>query len=138
MTGLTAMREGRLRRVALLLLACALFLRILVPAGWMPQASATGVALKWCGESGRALPDEARAQLAKALGDHGPQKHDAAPEHPCPFAVAAVALPAPDVSAALAEPYSCDETAPVRLSAVAPGLGLAAPPPFSTGPPLLG
>ncbi|UYY59077.1 hypothetical protein [Sphingomonas sp. S2-65] len=138
MRGLSTMRAGRLRRVALLLLACALFLRVMVPAGWMPQASASGVALKWCGESGRALPEEARAELAKALGAHGQQKHDAAPEHPCPFAVAAVALPAPEVSAALALPHACDDVAPALVSAVAPGLGLAAPPPFSTGPPLLG
>jgi len=127
------------QRLALLLVACALLLRIAVPAGWMPQASATGLTLSWCADSGRSGPaalGEAKALLAKALGK------PVAPEHKsgdqlCAFAMAAQPIAPVD---ALAVPLPQPRAEPVRharLEAL-PGRGLAAPPPLATGPPLLG
>lgn len=124
-------------RWPLLLVACALLLRMVVPAGWMPQAGATGVTLSWCDESGTraAVPEEAKALLAKAIGksDH---KQTKVGDGPCAFAGAAQALTFAD---AIALPLPAVEAAtilPTPLS-VSPGCGLAAPPPHSTGPPTL-
>lgn len=123
--------------MALLLIACALLLRIMVPAGWMPQIGGGQVSLSWCADSGLSGPAalaEAKALLAKATGEK--PAHKPAPDHPCAFAGAAQQLamveaaivpPAPIVHAPRLHP---------RLT-TAPGRGLAAPPPRSTGPPLL-
>lgn len=126
-----------LRRVALFLVACALVLRLLVPSGWMPVAHANGVTLNWCSGVSHTVPVEAEAMLAEALADKAPPKHKPAPDQPCAFAAAA--QPA-DTLAALPVfvPPTAHEQAPaLPLVAAFPGLGLAAPPPLSTGPPRL-
>lgn len=129
-------KTGR-RRWALCLVACALLLRMFVPAGWMPQANAAGITLSWCDETGTrtAVPEEAKALLAKAMGEpkHSEKKTG---DGACAFAgaaqpltfVEAIALPLPAV-----EPTTM---LPTQLP-VSPGCGLAAPPPHSTGPPAL-
>lgn len=128
------------QRLALLLVGCALLLRILVPAGWMPRGAAGQVALSWCADSGYSGPvalAEAKALLAEAVGKSAPAEHQKSPDQPCSFAIAAqpvapvepLVLPAPLPAATL--PIS------VRFDP-APGAGLAAPPPLATGPPLLG
>lgn len=133
MTGMGGMRQGGWRRVALLLLACALLLK--VPAGWMPQASASGVTLGWCSGTTHAVPEEARALVAKALGERDrPAKPQS--EQPCAFAAAAQPLAAADPVPAILPP--ADAEAPVFAPfALIPGRGLAAPPPRATGPPTL-
>lgn len=125
------------RRVALFLVACALALRLLMPAGWMPVANANGVALNWCSGVSHAVPAEAEALLAAALGDKAAPKHKSASDQPCAFAAAA--QPA-DTLAALPIVISpaTEANAPTPPGFVTfPGRGLAAPPPLSTGPPLL-
>jgi len=124
------------RRVALFLVACALVLRLLAPAGWMPVANAHGVTLNWCSGVSHAVPAEAEAMLAAALDDKTP-KHKPVTDQPCAFAAAAqpadtlVALP-------VVVPPTAETDAPALPALVAfPGRGLAAPPPLSTGPPLL-
>ncbi len=127
-----------MQRVALMLVACALLLRILVPAGWMPVANASGIAFNWCSDSsGSAVQLRAAALLSKAVGkEQAPDPAPASDHQPCAFAAAA--QPVTGVAAAeLAPPPAPDRVAALpRLTAV-PGRGLAAPPPLSTGPPLL-
>ena len=136
MVDLGRLRNGEWRRAALLLAACALLFRIAIPAGWMPQASAGGVTLGWCSGTTHAVPAEARAMVAKALGDRkAPSKP--VPEQPCAFAAAAQAMPTVDAAPAIVPPVPATDAAPETIAIVFPGRGLAAPPPLSTGPPLL-
>lgn len=65
----STMTETSGRRVALFLVACALVLRLPVPAGWMPVATARGVTLNWRSGVSHAVPAEAEAMLAAAMGD---------------------------------------------------------------------
>ncbi|WP_026359353.1 hypothetical protein [Sphingomonas sp. PR090111-T3T-6A] len=131
-------RPARPRTIALALLACALTLRLLVPAGWMPVADAQGLHLVLCSGSGPLEMPSAHAMTGmKGMHHHG--HHDPSmPDHPCAFAGLGVAL---------AEPLLPLLALPVRAVAVrldhagemvAIGRGLAAPPPPATGPPALG
>lgn len=125
--------SGTRRRIALILLACALLLRL--PAGLMPEANAQGVSIGWCNAvSGEAMA-EGKALFEKALvGKSAPnQKHT--PDQPCPFAAAAQPIAAAD-PAPLIAPLAVKPLAPPTPFATAPGRGLVAPPPFATGPPL--
>ena len=128
------------QRLALLLVGCALLLRIVVPAGWMPQAAAGQLTLSWCADSGYGGPaalTEARALLAKAVGTPAPAEHQKSPDQPCAFAMAAQPL-APTDPLALPVPLPAAEPIRAVPFATRPGAGLAAPPPLATGPPLLG
>lgn len=120
-------RAGQGRVIALL--ALALFVRALVPTGWMPVATANGVRMELC--AGQAMPTQAMAGM-KHGHDQGKQ---ALPDHPCAFAglglAADIAPPLVVVALALMPPPML---APRGL-AVAVGRGLAAPPPPATGPP---
>ncbi|HWI86720.1 MAG TPA: DUF2946 family protein [Sphingomonas sp.] len=126
------------------LVALALAVRLLVPAGYMPMAGQAG--LEICAGQTADLPVVASmpSMAMPAMGhmpmkgmDHGrhvPGDHD----HDCGFAAAvggAGALPTLILPAALAPVAS--PAAFVRHFITRPGLGLAAPPPPKTGPPLL-
>ncbi len=127
------------QRLALLLVGCALLLRMAAPAGWMPQVGAGQVTLSWCADSGlggQAALGEAKALLAKALGKPAPDKHDKS-DQPCAFAMAAQPLANADPLVLSLPSTRAEPARHVRL-APAPGRGLAAPPPLATGPPLLG
>ncbi|WP_404338904.1 hypothetical protein AB2M62_07240 [Sphingomonas sp. MMS12-HWE2-04] len=130
----TTLASTNWRRAALLLVACALLLRI--PAGWMPVAHAQGVTLSWCSGVSHSVPAEAEALLAAALGDKAAPKHKPAPDLPCAFAAAAQPMAAADPLPAILAPEMA-EPAAFAARALIPGRGLAAPPPRSTGPPLL-
>ena len=125
------------RHALILAVGCALMLRILIPAGWMPIADAHGLRIVLCGGTG---PVE--AQVDHAAEGHHPAAHhkksDDRTSHtdqPCAFAGMALpwtgtdlaALPLPFALAALASPLAAE--------LVAIGRGLAAPPPPPTGPP---
>ncbi|AQR72912.1 hypothetical protein [Sphingomonas sp. LM7] len=138
MTERTDLGRNSWQRLALLLVGCALLLRIAVPAGWMPQVSAGHVTLSWCadsGFSGGGALAEAKALLADAVGKPAPAEHKAS-DQPCAFAMAAqpIAPPAPVILPQLLP--AAEPVRHVRFEA-APGRGLAAPPPLSTGPPRL-
>ncbi|RYE03561.1 MAG: hypothetical protein EOP61_04115 [Sphingomonadales bacterium] len=122
------------RRAALLLLACALLLKF--PAGWMPEARAGGISMGWCNAVSPEAQSEGKALLEKALADRSSPKQKHASDQPCTFAAAAQPLAAADPQPELAPVAT---PAPVFVAALAamPGRGLAAPPPLSTGPPLL-
>jgi len=121
------------RRIALVLLACALLLRF--PAGWMPEASAQGVSIGWCNAvSGEAMA-EGKALFEKALAGKPKPKQKHAPDQPCPFAAAAQPIASAD-SAPLIAPLAVKPLALRPVFVSSPGRGLVAPPPFATGPPL--
>lgn len=125
------------------LLAFALAVRLLVPAGYMPMAGKAG--LEICAEQTRDMPD--MSSMAGMSGmhaihgaampgmDHGkdmPGDHD----HDCGFgaAVGGVAQLPSLILPALLAPIAATLSFVPQIMAH-PGLGLAAPPPPKTGPP---
>lgn len=118
------------RALAGLLVALALFVRAMVPAGYMPGGAGRQIQVAICADASGmaqtvAIPlDDAGKQAA----EH-PAKHSA-----CAFAGMA-ALDAP--IAALDAPLLPQPATPAPLAALAVniGQGLAAPPPYQTGPP---
>ncbi len=135
-------RPGRPRTIALAVLACALALRLLIPAGWMPVADAQGLHLVLCSGSGPLELPVAPHAMAGMAHHHGHGQHDhhhqGMPDHPCAFAGLGLALTDP-VLPAIAPVQLVVETLLAPLpTAVSIGRGLAAPPPPPTGPPALG
>jgi hypothetical protein len=122
--GPTAFLRARPR--AAILLAAALFLRLLVPSGYMVGSAAGAPALVPC-------PAAVAAPVMPHRGHHqGPASHA---EAPCPFAaLAAPALPPAD-PLALAPPGPDFALAPAWLPAENLAPGAAAAPPPATGPP---
>ncbi|WP_162875424.1 hypothetical protein [Sphingomonas crusticola] len=131
------------------LVALALAVRLIVPAGFMPMAG--HAALEICaGQTpdlpsagpmaampGMAAMDHAAPAHAMDHGDHG-KPMSGASDHDCGFAAAvggAGALPTLILPAMLA-PVALP-AAFLRTLLVRPGHGLAAPPPPKTGPPIL-
>jgi len=121
-------------RIAIMLLACTLLLRVLVPAGWMPTTGADGLTrLTLCsGMSVQTVWVDRDGKLHKETpaGDH----HD---PQPCSYAGLAQSLdgPPPLVLALSAAPAGPVALVARQISAI--GHGLAAPPPPATGPPSL-
>ena len=105
----------------LLALACALFLRALVPAGWMPATSGGEFAIQPC-------PAATPEPLTHTAGHHH-GKHDSFAEHSgdCAFAPLLTALVAIEALAPLPMPI---------VSASLP-FGTFDSPTFKTGPPAL-
>lgn len=135
-------RVRRLPLPALALLGMALLLRALVPMGWMPAHAATGVAIELC--SGR-MPSASDPQLRAAQTlldaalagtadskDHGGKSKD----QPCTFAgLTPVGGPPADIIDP--SPAAMPSALIPALHPTAIGRGLPAPPPPSTGPPVL-
>jgi hypothetical protein len=122
-----------------LLLALALLTRLLIPAGWMPGANASGFRLELCSGFGPPPPAMLKAaeDVAKRLNGskHG-GKDRANGDQACGFGALALgweAISAP----AIAAPGIAAAAWPFRTFSVAVGRGLAAPPPPSTGPPAI-
>lgn len=134
---LTRTRHGLL----LAALLCVLLARTAVPAGWMPMADAQGrVVLAPC--SGMGVMKVSAHAMAGMLGmakhaasDQSDRHHpDPAGDHPCSGAGVSVALelPALDLPQSLIlRPVAVP--GPALVAAI--GQGLAAPPPWQTGPP---
>jgi hypothetical protein len=121
---------GDRRGIACALLALALLLRLVVPAGWMPAAGG-GYAITLCTGAG-----VSRAWVDAEGKVHKGEPGKAAPDHQCVFAGFSAALDAPPLAGALLAPLAAVEALPpLARSAVAIGRGLAAPPPPATGPP---
>jgi hypothetical protein len=111
----------------LALLAAALFLRALVPVGWMPAANAGVFAIQPC----------PAAEPAQAVAHHHHGSSHSSHDGDCAFAplhagfAPADAAPILTVAAAIAEP-------PLAHPAVASfPTGPPAPPPPATGPPAI-
>ena len=118
-------------KVALAFVAFALLIRVLVPAGFMPETG-KGFSITLCTGMG-AMPawvDE-HGQIHK-----GKQAPDKQVEHPCAFGAFGAALDLPGVAGGLILPFFLPAALASALGdVVAIGHGLAAPPPPSTGPP---
>lgn len=128
-------RRTRRGPLVLALLIASLWLKLLVPAGYMLTPSAAGIPLLTpC--DGVAAPV---AQHAMPMGGKHHQEHPAghAHESPCPYAAlsAAAAPPQPPLVPPAVLPI---EPEPPSIALATPTVrGLSAPPPPSTGPPLI-
>ena len=135
---------GRLGRVSLTLAALALFVRLLVPAGYMLATESAANALPGLvictgqgamvltlDASGRAVPPDP-GKSHSGQPDSGKSKGG---DHPCTYASAAATHATPLLSSVDAPVRFAAVAAPPLLTTQRPGLGLAAPPPFTTGPP---
>ena len=134
--------QTRSRALFSLVLAATLFMRILVPSGWMPVAEASGFRIQLCsGWTSQPQPAPAADHHLHDVGHHAhADKGPAEPQEsshsgqPCAFAGLGMAfLDAPALPSLAALPF--DTLAPETLPQSAPARRLAAPPPPSTGPP---
>jgi hypothetical protein len=111
-------------------------IRAIVPAGYMPSFSENGryVSVMLCSSVGmvEALVDRQSGSIVDP--DERPVPEQTQHDTPCAFAAAAP-LAAPAVVAQVAAAPSFTFEADIILRDARPGLGLAAPPPWSTGPP---
>ncbi len=145
--------SGRMSRSAftIALVALALAVRALLPAGWMPAGDGS-LRLAMCNGPAPSVTLAEIAQhradgaplsvaLARAAWDRSegkaPPLPAPAPDHPCAFAGAAAVAdltttPMLDVPVFAAVPPTV-----ARLRDVVAGRGLPAPPPPATGPPIL-
>jgi len=112
-----------------LMAAVALLMLVAAPPGFMINSSGQGPALVVCTGHGPLL-------TAKANLGHGGQAPKSRADNPCLFA-GHMAAPAPSLTTL---PVVTRVTYPARriarLTDLAPGRGLAAPPPPSQGPPI--
>ncbi|MES2058270.1 MAG: hypothetical protein V4564_20205 [Pseudomonadota bacterium] len=123
------------RSLILALFACAMLVRALVPAGWMPTVGANGgIVISMCTGMGAVemvlAPDG-------TLHEKAPAKHDGTTDHPCTFAGLGQAFAAADPIPMPVLPPATFTAPPLTPHLVSIGRGLAAPPPPQTGPPIL-
>lgn len=116
-------------RFAIVLTALALAVRVVVPSGFMLSSA-----------QGGGLPTMVICTSDGAIqlpmpGEHAPAKPDSA-DH-CAFASVAPALATPDVATVATNLIAFAALNQPLGTSTRPGLGLAAPPPPKTGPPLL-
>jgi hypothetical protein len=124
-------RRNERSGILLALIALAMLTRALVPAGWMPAGDGTAL-LTLCNGGTISV---AQARAAMGGDEHAP----ATPvvDQPCAFA-GVPAIDAPPPLAAPPRPIAVARAEPsTRLRDVGVGRGLVAPPPPSTGPPIL-
>jgi hypothetical protein len=111
-------------------LACALFLRLWVPSGWMPAANAGPFAIEPCASA-------APMPMAHSDGAHHGSPHKHQHDGDCAFAPhhsgLAQAAPAPTLLA----PFLAPAPLPQHFAAPLFATGPPAPPPPATGPPAL-
>lgn len=125
------LRQILLRNQALagVMLALALFVRALVPAGYMATGEGRSITVTLCADAS-GTPKTVAVPLGQHdAGQDSPDKHK-----PCAFAGMGLALDLPAAIAAPA-PRQPAPSAPFAAQLVGVGQGLAAPPPYQTGPP---
>lgn len=126
----------------LVLAGLALFFKILIPPGYMAapaKAEGPAFALMLCTAQGMVTLDPAAMSgVSPEAGSDGsaPADEDGARHSPCVFAGHGLNAPAPLLTAGerLVFTHPADQFLLVTTQ-VAPGRGLAAPPPPATGPP---
>lgn len=132
MNGLSFLRRPAFAHALMALALIGVALRAVTPAGFMLAPVGGAMTVVLCTAQGPEL-------ITLDLGDHKPgkdtPKHDKA-EAPCVFAAAAH-LASPERAAIAAPLALAFVIAPLSAEHVQPGRGLAAPPPWSTGPPSL-
>lgn len=115
------------------LVALALAVRILVPAGWMPSFNAGHATIVLC--TGAGMTDgwiDADGKIHKS----SPLK-DGKNSFPCVFACLGIALGAFALGILIAAAFDRGRNISFANYAIAIGRGLAAPPPPARGPPVL-
>lgn len=120
------------RQLALLLLVLTLSVRALLPTGYMVGSGPKSITVYVCAQA-----DGMANTLTIPLDSETPVKdHDKNDQGSCAFAgmASAVNLPTSDSVAFVSPTENFAATLPMEA---APGRGLAAPPPFATGPPTL-
>ena len=119
----------RARLPLYVLLACALFVRLSIPAGWMPATGAGLFAIEPC----VAAAPVAMPQHDMAHHHQHKQQH----ESDCSFAPLAAAAAPAQLAPTLLPPLGTE--AAIHASPVAPffATGPPSPPPPATGPPAL-
>ncbi|HEX4183484.1 MAG TPA: hypothetical protein VHY34_09510 [Caulobacteraceae bacterium] len=110
------------------LAALALLIQVLVPQGFMVSAEPAAPGLVICTGHG---------PLVIADRQHPAKAPKSKADAPCAFAAHGTATPPPAPLEAIAVAFVSEALAPDRLFDLAPGRGLAAPPPPSHGPPAL-
>lgn len=125
----------------LFLAGLALFLKILIPPGYMaapPKPDGPAFALMLCTAEGMVSLDPAASGASQQAGsdDTAPSDEDGARHSPCVFAGHGLngPVPLPHSGERLVFTHSADQIS-LATTQVAPGRGLAAPPPPATGPP---
>jgi hypothetical protein len=117
----------------LIALACALFVRALVPAGWMPAPSGGAFAIELC-------PAAETAPMAHAGSHHGKHDHShKAAEHngDCAFSPLLAAFTPADLPSQLPTVFVAAEAPLPPTGTPAFKTGPPALPPPATGPPAL-
>jgi hypothetical protein len=121
-------------RLMLALLAFALFLRVLVPAGWMPASHGGAFAIEPCPAA--AAPSIHAAQHQHHGGeDH--QSHRVGHDGDCAFAPLLAGFAAADLAPSLPAPMPIAGLPATPLAAATLKTGPPALPPPATGPPRL-
>ena len=121
------------QHVGLALVAMALVMRLLVPAGWMPSVENGRAGITICTGMG----------MAQAWVDSNGKIHKSQPnkngqgERPCVFGGLGAALDVPALATLPLYAPPLTAITILLLPTVTVGHGLVAPPPPSTGPPLL-
>jgi len=119
-------------RLSLVVLACALFLRMLVPAGWMPAASGA-LAIEPCPAA------EAPPVVAMAGHHHDPGHHSHGAHHDgdCAFAPLTSAFAGSQMPPMLVPPATAGPLIDDAGTRLFFARGPPAPPPPATGPPAI-
>jgi hypothetical protein len=130
-TGLSFLRKPAFAHALMALALIGLGLRMAAPTGFMLAPVAGQLTVVLCTGHG---PQTAVLDLGPAKPDQHAPKGDGKTDAPCVFAVAAHAASPAQAPIAAPAALACVR-APSRIVQVQPGCGLAAPPPWATGPP---
>jgi hypothetical protein len=123
--------------MGLALATLAVLIRLLFPSGFMLSPDRAAPTLVICTGQGAmtvAIDAEGKAHKVEA-GDKDHGKSDGKTSHPCTFAVAMAAFTAPLLIATPIPAILVRAISQALRTTQRPGLGLAAPPPPTTGPP---
>jgi hypothetical protein len=120
-------------RLSVLLILCALAVRLVIPAGWMPSAERSFAVTVCTGVNMSTVWIDTKGKIHKA----DPAKHKSYDHEPCAFAGTAMAADTPSSPVALPMVQDVSDRLVMATTPASIGRGLAAPPPPSTGPPIL-
>ncbi|GAA0312329.1 hypothetical protein GCM10009087_23090 [Sphingomonas oligophenolica] len=111
---------------------------MLVPSGFMLAPTASGFpTLIACPGQGPMAPMAMPAMAGHDMHHKGGDQHDKSADHPCAFAAAGAAIDLAATAHPVAPAIMAAFAPPLFHAFTRPGLGLAAPPPPKTGPPIL-
>lgn len=128
-------------RLGVLAAVCAIAVRVMIPAGYMvaPTQGQGGLpAIVICTAQGaKTVSVDASGVVQPGQKPSKPADGQAGADHGCVFAGALTPLPVPSLQIARIEAFAVRSPIDPPSAHQRPGLGLAAPPPFKTGPPAI-